>query len=454
MDGAVQLPTDFFSRIARGASEIDRHREIRVLTHYDADGIASAGVLCNALLRSGKRFHATMAKSLDSKVIAEVGAEVGGGCIILADMGSSYLKELEALSANVVVLDHHSPQGDSGKVIHVNPHLFGVDGMVGASASALCQLLAVNMNEANWDLLPIAFGGIVGDRQHIRGLSGVNRYLLDGGIARGIVESQPGSIIPEGKVMDSLVLSIDPYIVGLSGEEKAVGEFMSEIGIEPGALMADLGEGERRKLASLLALRLLNQGCSLSTLEDLVQERYYFKSWKLYASDFASLLNACGRSDKEGLGLGLALGDPKALDEAMELRKRYKRTVLESLRNVEKRGLTKTTNIQYFHSDNPSLSGMVCGLTMQYMGDRDKPTIALSVGEKETRISSRATFEILDMGVDLAVALRDGASAVGGFGGGHAIASGATIPRGREEEFMKKLDSLIGEQKAKRATAG
>jgi RecJ-like exonuclease len=139
------------------------------------------------------------------------------------------------------------------------------------------------------------------------------------------------------------------------------------------------------------------------------------------------------------------------MEEAARLRKEYKKSVLVSLQKIEGRGLSKMDHIQYFYSDNPSLSGMVCGLTMQYLGDKDKPTIALSVVGESTRVSSRATFDILAKGVDLSTGLREAATSVGGVGGGHAIASGATIAKGKEEELLKKLNELVGAQKAKKS---
>jgi RecJ-like exonuclease len=36
--------------------------------------------------------------------------------------------------------------------------------------------------------------------------------------------------------------------------------------------------------------------------------------------------------------------------------------------------------------------------------------------------------------------------AVGGDGGGHDIAAGATIPTGKETAFVEKADALVGEQ--------
>ncbi|MDD1769080.1 MAG: DHH family phosphoesterase [Methanomassiliicoccales archaeon] len=452
MEGAVELPKVLLSRISSAATEIDRHSDIRVISHYDADGISSAGVICNALLRKGKRFQATLAKSLDAKMIRSLAAE-NAECLVLADMGSSYLKELEELDSKVIVLDHHSLQGDSEKVIYVNPHMSGIDGMTGCSASAVCMLLAARMSEGNWSLLPVAFGGIVGDRQHIRGLSGVNAYLLQEGVKRKIVEVQQGYILPPGPLGQALSSSIDPYIIGVSGNEKGAKDLLSEAGVPEDASLENLKESAKRKLASILTLMLLKQGCSLSTLEELSTDRYYFPEWKVSASDLASLFNACGRTDHEGIGLGYALRDQRSMEEATKLRKEYKRSVLVSLQKIESKGLSKMDHLQYFYSDNPSLSGMVCGLTMQYLGDRDRPTIALSIVGDSTRISSRATFDILAKGADLATGLREAAAYVGGVGGGHAIASGATIARGKEEEFLKKLNELFGVQKATRAAA-
>lgn len=58
----------------------------------------------------------------------------------------------------------------------------------------------------------------------------------------------------------------------------------------------------------------------------------------------------------------------------------------------------------------------------------------------------RGTRELVDMGLDLSTAMRDAGSIVGGHGGGHPVASGATIPKGKETEFLKIVDGIVGEQ--------
>lgn len=448
MDEEV-LPKPLFSRLSAAAEAFSHFSEIRIITHYDADGISSAGILANVMLRKGKRFHLTMVKSLEEGTIRDAGEDAG--CLILADMGSSYLKALEELKAKVIVLDHHSLQGDSEKVVHVNPHLFGIDGMTSGCAGAMCMMFALAVDEGNWDLLPIAFAGIVGDRQHIRGLSGVNRYLLENGMAKKVVEPRPGSLLPEGRLADHLAGNTEPYLIGVTGDRQGAIDLLKEAGIPEDAELGKLSDGERRKLSSLVALRLLGQGCTISAMEELITDRYYFPSWGAFADDLAELLNACGRTDQEGVGLALALRDQGAMKAAEGLRRDYQQAIIAGMAAVLRDGVVHKQHIQYFHSSNPSLSGVLSGLTMQFVGDCDKPTIALSLQPEKTRVSSRASFRILEKGVDLSVALREAASAVGGVGGGHAVASGATIPKGKEEEFLQRVDDIVGTQKLNRA---
>lgn len=448
MDGEP-LPQPLFSLLSNAAQEVSRQSEVVVLSHYDADGISAAGILCNALLRANKRLHLTLVKSLDDATIKEVGE--GAKCLILADMGSGNLPALEALGAKVVVLDHHKTVGDSTKVLHINPHLFGIEGMTSGCAGAVSMLFALAIDERNWDLLPIAFAGIIGDRQHIRGLSGINLYLLQNGLQRKLVEVRPGSLLPEGKLAESLADCNDPYMIGVSGDLEGAKAMLREAKVPEDSSLEQLSDNQRRTLSSLVALHLLKQGCTTSALEELITERYFFPSWNLYGEDLAQLLNACGRTDKEGIGVALTLRDAKALSAAEELRRQYKDAIISAMKAIIKKGVTRMQNIQWFESTNTSLSGILAGLTMQFVGDCDKPTITLSIHHDVIRVSSRASFRILEKGVDLAVALREAAQSVGGVGGGHAVASGATIPKGKETEFLAKLDSIVGEQKAEKA---
>ncbi|KQM11170.1 hypothetical protein AOA80_09760 [Methanomassiliicoccales archaeon RumEn M1] len=233
----------------------------------------------------------------------------------------------------------------------------------------------------------------------------------------------------------------------MSGSREGAKALLEQAGIDADASSRDLDEAQGRKLSSLIALRLVEQGVPMSTMDEIVHERYFFPRVDMEAGELSSLLNACGRSNNEGMGLALTLGDREALEGARRLRADYVDEVMAGLARIEREGVTAMENIQYFFNDSLGLSGILCGVTMQYLGDRNKPTIALSEHDEGIKVSSRATFPLLEQGVDLAVGMRESAAKVGGFGGGHRIAAGATVPKGRVDEFLAALDALIGEQK-------
>ncbi len=85
---------------------------------------------------------------------------------------------------------------------------------------------------------------------------------------------------------------------------------------------------------------------------------------------------------------------------------------------------------------------------MQYYFDQSKPAFGLSVMDRQTKVSARGTRALVAQGVDLAVACREAAQALDGDGGGHNIASGATIPKGKEEKFIALVDDIVGRQRA------
>jgi RecJ-like exonuclease len=190
-----------------------------------------------------------------------------------------------------------------------------MDGMTGASAAAVCMLFAVTVNETNWDLLPVAFAGIAGDRQDIGGLSGLNSWLMEEGSSRGFAETRRKSLVPRGP-LSQMTSRFDPYIKGVSGSPGGTESILTEIGVSPDTRGDDLDEGDRRKLQSLLSLRLLEQGVGESTLMEHSREVPFFPAWGMEAGEMASLLNACGRMGEEGNGLALTLGDEDAVVRA------------------------------------------------------------------------------------------------------------------------------------------
>lgn len=445
MDASV-LPENLLLRFSLAAAAVRECTEARVFSHNDADGIGAASVLTSMLVRAGKGTQTTNLKSFDLPAI-QASLVKGVDLLIVADMGSSNLTALESLNAKVIVLDHHRPEKDSERVMHLNPSVFKVDGARYACASTLSMLLAVTVDENNWDLLPMAFAGMVGDRQHLQGLSGVNAHLYNEGNKRNLIQEKKGSLLPPGPVGDGLMRTTHPFIRGVSGDPQGIARLLQEANVRAESTWDGLDDGGRRRLSSLISLRLLEQGCSLGSLEDELAPDYFFPQDNSRAYQLTRLINACGRVDETALGLAMLLGLKEARERAETLVREYDDMLLNAAKRTAERGISKEIGIQHFESPHKEVSSELCGLVMQWVGDQDKATICLTRMDKEFKVSSRGTRKLVDKdGLDLSVAMRDAAASVGGVGGGHNIASGATIPLGKDIDFLQALDAIIAKQ--------
>ena len=445
MGGSVSLPAEFSDGFKHAATALRTPGRLRVVSHYDADGIAAGAVLAGALDAEGRQFHLTMAKGFDDALLERLTKE-GNDIVVFLDMGSGQIESLEKLEGIVVALDHHRPVRKSKKVLQINPHFHGIDGMTEACASTLALLLAVTLDDANWSLAPVALAGIIGDRQHMSGMKGVNQQVLDEAVARKLVRTEKGLNLKGATVGEAIADSVDPYFVGLSGRKENVSAFLESMKVNPDTPLGSLDEFYRRKLTSMLSLRLMGQGCRPETVEELVTDVRWIPSMNLTAADLADLLNACGRLDNESLGLALSLGDREALEEANGFRREYNSKLMEKLASIEEDGVEQMDHIQHFDADDASLAGAQCGLAMQYILDQSRPTLALSTVKDKVKVSSRGTKYLVSKGLDLSVALRKAAEKVGGVGGGHAVASGATVPADARDGFLKAVDDMVGKQ--------
>jgi len=52
----------------------------------------------------------------------------------------------------------------------------------------------------------------------------------------------------------------------------------------------------------------------------------------------------------------------------------------------------------------------------------------------------------VEQGIDLQQALASASAEYGGGGGGHKIAAGAYIPKTKEQEFVERVNRILGEQ--------
>ena len=245
----------------------------------------------------------------------------------------------------------------------------------------------------------------------------------------------------------------DLKIDGLTEDYKGCMNFLMELEInlktgENWRAWVDLRKSEKRQIISALA-RLVPR-------EEFIGEVYLFpneeKGTPLHeAKEYATLLNSCGRYDSPALGLDVCKGDrKKSLDLALGLRKGHKKQLVDSLQIMKEVGISQMNNIQHVHVGDmirDTIVGTVAGMMLSSGKiDDSKPVFALAESEDGVKVSGRGTKALVNQGLDLSEVMTMATEKLGGVGGGHNIAAGATIQPELVDAFLKLADDLVGRQ--------
>ncbi len=443
--------TDALKKLCLQAAEqihaLPKNTRVRVISHYDADGTAAAGVLCQMLYREGYDFHATLMRNPFTKGFERLFCEKNT-LIIFSDMGSGQLDSIQKLNTPVIILDHHQPMASEtpDQILQINANLCGINGNYEASGATLCFGLATAVNPKNSDLAGLALAGAIGDKQYIGGMRGYNETILLQALQQGVIKEYTGIKLAGETILDALVYSIDPFYPTVSGNKKNCEQTLEKLGINPTARLEDISEEKMIRLHSFLLYLLLKHGCQPSILETVIRKRYTMVSLGFELERFADLLDACGKNGHRSLGLSLCLGDTKIENEAYSVEKEYKTRVLTGLQELEQGKVIEKHAMRYFYSTSSSLGGVIAGIAANFILDARKPLFSFTRKEDELHISCRGNQQLVAQGLDLGGALNQIARKLHGFGGGHKIAAGATISLDNEAEFIDQVDKILAAQ--------
>ena len=439
------------------AEEFNRARELlfrnpvrwRVVYHYDGDGIAAASSLLRALQRLAYPFQATPLTAVERGRMEEMMRRTPGPMIVV-DTGASWLPLLSEHPQPVIVLDHHR-YVDSGRrlpshVAFVNPLDWGVDGMSEMCAGTLSWLFTVFLDPRNWDNAPWGISGAIADRQHVGGFRGLNARLVSEARDRHQVEERVRLALYGPTLGEGLARSIDPFYVGLSGNPAGVERFLSDVGLSSARATESLSKEEEDRLTEALVARLRRQGARSEFCELVRRPSWRFPSLPIDGEELSNLQNATGRQGEPGVGVALALGEPSAFERARHDERAWREGIMEGLQRIERDGVNQLPAVQWFESPETPLAGTQAGLAMNYLVDSRRPLVVFSPSESGLKVSGRATPWLVEQGLDLSSALRTAAALVGGEGGGHRVASGATIPVPKRDAFLAEVDRLVSQQ--------
>jgi len=439
--------------------------KIRLIGQYDADGINATAIAHEILDRLGKDFEYEILKQLYEEGVERI-SEEDEELLLFVDIGSGQsdlIKEhiLEKTDKEVIISDHHEPtlteeeSEELENLIHLNPHFLGHDGGEAISAAGMTYLLGKAISDDNQDLVQYALVGATGDVQKQEGeFMGLNQQLADEAIENDIVDRRKGLDLygrTTKPLQKSLMYTTDPHLEGVSNNESGAIQLVKSAGIdirENGDFrtLADLEPEEEKQLINTMIKRgypvqaLLN---SIYTLENGYE-----------IDEFSTIINACGRLGEPRKGVKILLEND--LDLAEKISRKYGRKISSSLRYVEN---NKEDEEIVYEKDigvidgNSSIDedfiGTVTTISMSNGFFDSAVVMGVAEAEKDkVKVSSRATKEVVEAGLNLGEIIGEICEELDGEGGGHNIAAGAKIPQKNKEDFIEKLNGVISEELA------
>lgn len=427
---------------------INKEHIVRVISHNDSDGLSAAGVMCNAISKAGGKFHVTIIPRLKEEFIKKIHQE-RYKLFVFCDMGSAYPDLIAKLKGNAIICDHHQIHGDDGEnfenLVHVNPHLFGMDGTRDVSGSGVSYISVRGMD--NTDLSGLALVGAFGDMQCADEIQGVNKLILDEGMQSGVIEEHEGLKIAykkEEPIYKSLAYSFNPAIKGISGDMEGAKAFLEGHGLSYGIKFDDLAPEEK----DLLKEELIKINPKIfDKIYSIPRETQELRD----IEDYSRILDACGKNKKYGTGVSICIGErEESLDEGIKLAHKYRDSLVKGIEWIRREGSIQLDNIQYIYTEDKErkkLMGTISSIGLELeLFDPNKPVIALSRMHDIIKVSGRTIMPMIQRGVDLSYALGEAAKSFNGTGGGHTIAAGAVVPFKDKDNFLDIVDEIVGTQ--------
>ena len=455
----------FCDDVKAAAEQIATAPEITIISHIDADGISCEAILSQAISRLEIPVKSVFVRQLEPLTMPQVPAD--SSLKIFSDLGAgqqNLMLERGFSEKEVLIIDHHVSQPCGRDYTQVNCLPYGHTRM---SAAGVSYMVAKQLDCTNIDLAQLAVVGNVGDMMAREkcGLVGPAREIIvEDGMKHGSVEVHKKDLNCYGTATRPVHLSLayndDPFVKGISNNPEGARQFLKKLGIRQQSpdgrwyVWEELSDDDRRTIISALAQQLMANG---EKVDRLLAETYRFpgeipRTPLRNAQEYATLLNACGRWSKPQIGGAILRGDRgTAYRDAEHMLNNHRAILRELLQYIVDTGVRELENLQYLHVGGKypdTIVGIGAGMALSKLNARKPILIMCEVPEDRnlTKVSMRTTERVVEKGIDLQKALSDASAEYGGGGGGHKIAAGAYIPKTAEQEFVVRVNRILGEQ--------
>ena len=420
-------------------------KPIKIISHFDTDGITSAAIFSRALQRWDKKFSLKIVKSLDEQFIKSL---PDSHILIFLDLASGSFQNLAKKSTEIIILDHHEiPENQKipDNILIINPTLENNEQV---SSAGLCYLFAKTLSLQNIDLANLAIIGMVGDILDQNLSREYDEILKDSQttVKRGLL------IYPSTRPLNkALEYSSSPYIPGVTGSFKGTLELLREANIPQNnrtyKALYELNEQEMSNLVTAIILRSAKDKNDTETSK-LIGNLYLVKFHNKLedAREISALINACSRMDFPEISLGFCLGNSIYIKRAEKIYVEYKQHLISALKHVQEEAEKITgkdyTIINARNKIKDTIIGTVASIISHSpLYEEGNVIIALAYNEDKIKVSARITGK--NKNKNVREILTRATIPLGGEVGGHPNAAGCLIPIEKESQFINELKKVL-----------
>lgn len=415
------------------------NKRIRIISHFDTDGITSASIVASTLSKLNRHFTIKILKNLETDFLEELKIKTKEDEIILfLDLASSHLLNLAEMK-NVYILDHHEIKQDVPKNMNIiNPHMFSEEEI---SSAGISYLFSKAISKENKKLANLAIIGMVGDMLE-QNLGKLNNEILNDAqevkIKKGLLLF--GATRPLSKALE---FSSSMFIPGITGNHAGALGMLREINIDSRKTVFELDDDETSKLLTSILLRRANTG--EHNTEKIIGNLYLVKFFdKLEdARELSSLINACSRLGYSGVALALCLGNKKARKMAEKIYASYKQELIAGINFANNNKRIEKGYLIIDAEDNirDSIIGTVTSiLASSVVYDEGTVIIGLANSHDKVKVSIRISGR---NGRDLSELANKAISDIEGEAGGHKKAAGCLIKKEDKQAFLERLEKEL-----------
>ena len=409
---------------------IQKQDEIQIITHCDADGLTGAAIAKQALDILGIKHTIKIVSYLTQNIIKDMDTFTW-----FIDLGNGYANNIE--KNNFVMTDHHFSSEYHNQSL--NPFHFGVDGETEISAAGLTYLIASNFGYEDSSL---AIVGAIGDLQDHRycKLIGFNRQFLEKSNIK--IRKDIRCYGRKKPLFRMIAYASNPFIPGLFKKSRNAIGFLKTLDIDYNKSWMDCTRADKKKILSSLIKILIEKGFSYDYISKIFGEVY-----ELYSEDvrwYATLLNSLG---KYGQGETAIIQCINGKFNGEMMIAKHRQRICKYI-SYAKKNLDEYDEIYYFHGGTYILDTVIGSIAGMLLRDENIscPVLAFAENDEGIKVSARAPSVLIEEGLNLSLAIKHSAKLLGGDGGGHKVAAGATIPKGNEEKFLELFNTEIRNQ--------